>query len=447
MDLPRRRELLSVLVPFAELPRSAATAQAAAAVLANRTNRRGLARVLPFLGPAFIASVAYMDPGNFATNIAAGAEFGYLLLWVIVASNIMAILVQSLSAKLGIATGLSLPELIQRYCPRPLTYVLWVLAEIVAMATDLAEFLGAALGFHLLFGLPLVAAGLLTAVTTYSLLALQRFGFRPFEAAITLFVGIIGTCYLIEIGLARPSAGELVQAVLVPRINSDSIVVAVGILGATVMPHVIYLHSALTKDRIVPRNPSETRRLFRFELVDIVVAMGLAGLINGAMLVMAAATLYTAGAAAGDSLEEAYRTLAPLLGGAASTVFAVALLASGLSSSAVGTMAGQVIMQGFVNWQIPLWLRRLVTMLPALVVIMLGWEPTQVLVISQVILSFGIPFALIPLLVFTWRRDIMGELANHWATNVLALLTAAIVITLNLLLLYRTLGGEFGTPL
>lgn len=442
-----RRLLPDALGPLAELPSTSATARAAAAVLANRTDRRGLARVLPFLGPAFIASVAYMDPGNFATNLEAGAQFGYTLLWVIVASNLMAILVQSLSAKLGIATGLSLPELIQRHCPRPLTYVLWVLAEIVAMATDLAEFLGAALGFHLLFGIPLAAAGLLTAVITYALLALQRFGFRPFEAVITLFVGIIGTCYLIEIVLSRPSVGALVQAALVPRLTSDSIVVAVGILGATVMPHAIYLHSALTKDRVVPRTPREARRLYRFALVDIAVAMGLAGLINGAMLVMAAATLHSSGATAGDSLEEAYRTLTPLLGGAASTVFAVALLASGLSSSAVGTMAGQIIMQGFVRWQIPLWLRRLVTMLPALIVILLAWEPTQVLVISQVILSFGIPFALIPLLLFTSRRDIMGDLANHPRTNLLALLTAAIVILLNTLLLYRTLGGEFGTPL
>ncbi len=314
------------------------------------------------------------------------------------------------------------------------------------MATDLAEFLGAALGFHLLFGLPLVAAGLLTAALTYALLALQRFGFRPFEAAITLFVGLIGLCYLIELGLARPNPGELARAALVPRLTSDSIVVAVGILGATVMPHAIYLHSALTKDRIVPRSAGEARRLYRFELLDIALAMGLAGLINGAMLVMAAATLHASGAAAGDALEEAYRTLTPLLGGAASTVFAVALLASGLSSSAVGTMAGQVIMQGFVRWPIPLWLRRLVTMLPALGVLWLGWEPTQVLVISQVILSFGIPFALIPLLVFTWRRDLMGDLANRPHTNALALLTAAVVILLNALLLYRTLGGEFGTP-
>jgi manganese transport protein len=439
----------SLRTPFASTATPAipsATARAAAEVLAGRSHRCGLARLLPFLGPAFVASVAYMDPGNFATNIQGGAQFGYTLLWVIVASNLMAMLIQSLSAKLGIATGRNLPEMIREHCPRPLTYLLWVLAEGVAMATDLAEFLGAALGFHLLFGIPLLWAGLLTGVITFAILGLQQLGFRPLEAVIGAFVGVIGVCYLIELALARPSLGQIAYAAVVPQLTSDSILVAVGILGATVMPHVIYLHSALVQDRVVPRSVAEARRLHRFETTDVVIAMGTAGLINGAMLIMAAATFFGHGRTDVGSLEEAYQTLTPLLGGAASTVFAISLLASGLASSAVGTMAGQVIMQGFIHRQIPVWVRRFVTMLPALIVIALGWDPTEVLVISQVTLSFGIPFALVPLLVFTWRRDLMGDLANHRLTNGLALLVTALIITLNALLLYRTFGGEFASP-
>ncbi|HZU05270.1 MAG TPA: Nramp family divalent metal transporter [Chloroflexota bacterium] len=439
----------SLRTPFASVAAPSlpsATARAAADILAGRSRRRGVARLLPFLGPAFVASVAYMDPGNFATNIQGGAQFGYTLLWVIVASNLMAMLIQSLSAKLGIATGRNLPEMIREHCPRPLTYLLWVLAEGVAMATDLAEFLGAALGFHLLFGIPLLWAGLLTGVITFAILGLQHLGFRPLEAVIGAFVGVIGVCYLIELALARPSLGQIAYAAVVPQLTSDSILVAVGILGATVMPHVIYLHSALVQDRVVPRSAAEARRLHRFETTDVVIAMGTAGLINGAMLIMAAATFFGHGRTDVGSLEEAYQTLTPLLGGAASTVFAISLLASGLASSAVGTMAGQVIMQGFIHRQIPVWVRRFITMLPALVVIALGWDPTEVLVISQVTLSFGIPFALVPLLVFTWRRDIMGDLANHRLTNGLALLVTALIIALNALLLYRTFGGEFASP-
>ncbi len=439
----------SLRTPFASVAAPSlpsATARAAADILAGRSRRRGVARLLPFLGPAFVASVAYMDPGNFATNIQGGAQFGYTLLWVIVASNLMAMLIQSLSAKLGIATGRNLPEMIREHCPRPLTYLLWVLAEGVAMATDLAEFLGAALGFHLLFGIPLLWAGLLTGVITFAILGLQHLGFRPLEAVIGAFVGMIGVCYLIELALARPSLGQIAYAAVVPQLTSDSILVAVGILGATVMPHVIYLHSALVQDRVVPRSAAEARRLHRFETTDVVIAMGTAGLINGAMLIMAAATFFGHGRTDVGSLEEAYQTLTPLLGGAASTVFAISLLASGLASSAVGTMAGQVIMQGFIHRQIPVWVRRFITMLPALVVIALGWDPTEVLVISQVTLSFGIPFALVPLLVFTWRRDIMGDLANHRLTNGLALLVTALIIALNALLLYRTFGGEFASP-
>ncbi|MFN8592812.1 MAG: Nramp family divalent metal transporter [Thermomicrobiales bacterium] len=417
----------------------------AAAVLAGTSRRGKLGQLLPFLGPAFIASIAYMDPGNFATNIQGGAQFGYLLLWVIVASNLMAMLVQTLSAKLGIATGKSLPEMIRQELPRPLVWVLWALAEVVAMATDLAEFLGAAVAMNLLFGIPLLPAALLTGVVTFAILALQRYGFRPLEAVITAFVGIIGVCYLIETVLGRPDFGAAAQAVIRPQFaGTESVMLAAGILGATVMPHVIYLHSALTQNRIVAPTPAMKRRIFRYELIDILIAMGIAGLVNASMLMIAAATFWATGievTADSDIIREAYRTLTPLLGGAASTIFAVSLLASGLSSSTVGTMAGQVIMQGFIHRQIPIWLRRLVTMVPALIVIGLGIDATRALVVSQVVLSFGIPFALVPLVLFTRRRDLMGDLANRALTNLAAGIVATLIIALNLFLLYQTFLG------
>jgi manganese transport protein len=419
------------------------TQQHATAVLEGSSRRGFLGRLLPFLGPAFIASIAYMDPGNFATNIQAGAQYGYLLLWVVLASNLMAMLVQSLSAKLGIASGLSLPEMIRQEFPRPLTWALWLLAEVVAMATDLAEFLGAAVGFYLLFGIPLFPAALLTAVVTFAILALQRYGFRLLEAVITAFVGVIGLCYLIETILGRPDFAAARDAVLHPRFaGTESVLLAAGILGATVMPHVIYLHSALTQNRIVARTSEQKRRIFRYELLDILIAMGIAGLVNAAMLMMAAATFWETGVevtAESDIILEAFRTLTPLLGGAASIIFAISLLASGLSSSTVGTMAGQVIMQGFIHRQIPIWLRRLITMLPALVVIALGIDATRALVLSQVVLSFGIPFALVPLVLFTRRRDLMGDLVNRPVTTAAA--AATLIIGLNLFLLYQTFLG------
>jgi len=422
-----------------------ATQRHATAVLEGTSRRGFLGRLLPFLGPAFIASIAYMDPGNFATNIQGGAQFGYLLLWVVIASNLMAMLVQSLSAKLGIASGLSLPEMIRQEFPRPLTWALWLLAEVVAMATDLAEFLGAAVGFYLLFGIPLFPAALLTAVVTFAILALQRYGFRLLEAVITGFVGVIGLCYLIETFLGRPEFGAARDAVLHPRFaGTETVLLAAGILGATVMPHVIYLHSALTQNRIVARTSEQKRRIFRFELVDILIAMGIAGLVNAAMLMMAAATFWEEGieiTAESDVILQAFRTLTPLLGGAASTIFAISLLASGLSSSTVGTMAGQVIMQGFIHRQIPIWLRRLITMLPALVVISFGIDATRALVLSQVVLSFGIPFALVPLVLFTRRRDLMGELVNRPLTTFAAGAVATLIISLNLFLLYQTFLG------
>lgn len=387
--------------------------------------------------------MAYIDPGNFATNIQGGAQFGYTLLWVLVASNLSAMLIQALSAKLGIATGLNLAELCRERSPRPVTLGMWVLMEIVAMATDLAEFLGAALGFHLLFGIPLWVGGLLTAITTIVILGLERYGFRPLEAVIAALLGVVGVCYLIETILDRPDWGDVLRHAVTPGFaGGESVLLASGILGATVMPHVIFLHSALTQNRIVVRDPAQQRRLFRFQLVDVAVAMSIAGLINAAMLIMAASTFFAQGLTDVASIEEAHRTLDPLLGSAASAVFAISLLASGLSSSAVGTMAGQVVMQGFLRRRIPIWVRRLVTMAPALYVIGAGWDPTRTLVISQVVLSFGLPFAVIPLVRFTSQRRVMGTLVNRRATTVTAIVVTGAIVALNLFLLYQTLFGR-----
>jgi manganese transport protein len=417
------------------------TLEAASAALAG-TSRSRFRRILPFLGPAFIASVAYIDPGNFATNIQSGSQFGYTLLWVIVASNLTAMLIQSLSAKLGIATGRNLAEICRDRFPRPVVYAMWVISELVAMATDLAEFLGAALGFYLLFNIPLLAAGLLTGLATFLILGLQGRGFRALEAVIVVLVGIIAVSYVIETVLGRPDWGFIAYHAVVPQFSgTESILLSVGIVGATVMPHVIFLHSSLTQNRIVPKDHVQARRIFRFEVIDVIIAMGLAGLVNAAMLIMAAATFHATGRTDISSIESAHLTLRPLLGNFSSTVFAISLLASGLSSSAVGTMAGQVIMQGFLHWHIPLWLRRGITMAPALVVIAIGLDPTRTLVISQVILSFGIPFALVPLVLFTRKRDIMGTLVNRRLTTVAAWSVTALIIALNGYLLVQTLIG------
>jgi len=413
------------------------------AVLGGKSKKGFLRRLLPFLGPAFVASVAYMDPGNFATNIQGGAQFGYTLLWVIVASNLIAMLVQTLSAKLGIATGKNLAEHCRERLPRAVVVPMWVLAEVVAMATDLAEFLGAALGFNLLFGIPMWAAGILTAGATFLILSLERYGFRPLEAVITALVSVIAVSYLVETILDRPPLGQVLFHSVVPQLaGPESIVLAAGILGATVMPHAIYLHSALTQNRIVARTPNKLRRLFRFEVLDVAIAMGIAGLINMAMLIMAASTFHGRGMTSVGTIEEAHRTLEPLLGRAASWVFAVSLLASGLSSASVGTMAGQVIMAGFLKRQVPSWVRRLATMVPSLVVIALGLDPTRTLVISQVLLSFGLPFAIIPLVLFTRRRDVMGTLVNRPLTTVAAAGAAALVVALNLFLIWQIFFGR-----
>jgi len=430
--------------PAANVPRPGdqRTLDVATEVLMGGSKKSWYRQLLPFLGPAFIASVAYVDPGNYATNIQGGAQFGYRLLWVVAASNLMAMLVQALSAKLGIATGKNLAEHCRDQYARWVTWGLWALMEIVAMATDLAEFLGAAIGFNLLFGMPLFAAGLLTGVTTFLILGLERRGFRPLEAVITGLVGVIAVSYLIETVLDRPQWGLIAYHTVVPTFSgSESVLLATGIVGATVMPHVIFLHSALTQERIVTRKPDELRRLFRFECVDVTIAMGIAGLVNMAMLTMAASTFHEKGLTSVGTIEEAYKTLTPLLGGAASSIFAISLLASGLSSSTVGTMSGQVVMQGFLHWQIPVWFRRLLTMVPALAVIAIGLDPTHTLVISQVVLSFGLPFALVPLVRFTSRADLMGVLLNRRWTTVVAWMVTSLIVALNIFLLYQTIWG------
>ncbi len=425
------------------LPEEAGTRAAARAVLDG--HKRGLQALLPFLGPAFIACVAYIDPGNFATNIQGGSAFGYNLLWIIALANLMAMLIQTMSAKLGLATGHNLAEMCRLHFPRPAVYAMWIASEIAAMATDLAEFLGASIGLNLLFGLPLLTATLITGIVTYLILLLERYGFRPLEAVITAMVGVIAACYIIETFFSHPDWGQIGFHTVVPWVGgANSMLLAVGIIGATIMPHVIYLHSSLTQMRIIPRSEDEARRIFRLSIPDVVIAMGLAGLVNMAMLYMAAATFHSHGLSNIADINSAYQTLTPLLGGAASMIFAISLLASGLSSSTVGTMAGQVIMQGFVGFTIPIWVRRLVTMIPAVIVVLLGFNPTQSLVISQVVLSFVLPLPVITLILFTRRRDIMGTLVNKPITTALAILCSIVILLLNILLLYLTFAPIFG---
>jgi manganese transport protein len=414
----------------------------AAAERALLGERRGLRAVLPFLGPAFIAAVAYIDPGNFATNMASGSQFGYTLLWVVLAANLMAMLVQAMSAKLGIATGLNLPEVCRERLPRPVVYFLWVQAELIAMATDLAEFVGAALGLNLVFHLPLFLAGLLTGVLAFGILGLQARGFRRLEATITSLVGVIVLAFGLEVLRGNPSVGGIAQGTFVPHFQgSASVFLAVGIIGATVMPHVIYLHSALTQNRIVGANPESRRKIFHFELVDVVIAMGIAGVINMAMLTTAAAVFHSRGLFdVGNDLGQVFQGLDRYLGAHGGLIFGVALLASGVSSSCVGTMSGQVVMQGFIRRRIPIFLRRAITMIPALVIIGIHYDPTRALVLSQVFLSFGIPFALVPLVVFTSNPELMGTLVNRRFTTWAACVVAGVIILLNVYLLLQTFG-------
>jgi manganese transport protein len=402
-------------------------------------SRGRLRGVLSILGPAFVACVAYVDPGNFATNIAGGAKFGYLLLWVLLAANLMAMLIQNLSAKIGIATGKNLPELCREHFSRRVSVGLWIQAELIAMATDLAEFVGAAIALNLLFGVPMFHAGLITAVVAFGILALQGRGYRRFEMVIAGLLGVIILGFLYDTLRIGFDSGEAARGFLPGFAGTESILLATGILGATVMPHVIYLHSALTQDRIVTRDDTERRALLRFQRLDVTIAMGLAGVVNISMLLIAASLFHVDGLTGLDSIEEAYGQFSILVGGGAAFAFALALLASGLASSSVGTFAGQVVMQGFIARTIPLALRRGITMAPALIVLALGLDPSRSLVISQVVLSFGIPFALVPLVLLTRRRDVMGALVNRGVTTALAAIVAGLIIALNGFLLYETL--------
>jgi len=410
-----------------------------------------------YFGPAFVASVAYIDPGNFATNIDGGTRFGYKLLWVLLWSNAMAILIQYLSAKLGIVTGRTLPQNCRDHFSRPMTIFLWVVAEIAAVATDLAEFLGAALGFYLLFGAGLLAHGwsktevlliaaLLTSVAVFLILMLDLAGFRYLEWGIMGFVAIIGVCYAIEVFLVHPDWKLAAWHTIVPSIDQGSLYIAVGMLGATVMPHVIYLHSALVQPRLKEAATEKSRhhvfvhRFLKFELLDVFVAMNGAWLINSAMIVMAAVafgSLAAKGMAPVASIEDAHRTLGPLLGNFSALIFAVALLCSGLSSSTVGVMAGQVIIEGFLDIKFSIFLRRFLTIIPAIIVIAIGLDPLKILILSQVILSFTLPFALIPLLILTGRAGVMKDFLNGWMTQSLGWLTTAIIVVLNVLLIWQ----------
>ena len=422
------------------LPGEAAVAAAARRSLDGKST--GLGRVWPFLGPAFVAAVAYIDPGNFATNIAGGAKFGYLLLWVVLAANLIAMVVQTQSAKLGIATGKNLAELCRETFSRATSIGLWLQAEVVAMATDVAEVVGAALGLNLLFGIPLLPAGVIAGAGAFAILALQQMGFRRLEAGISALVGVVVASFVIELFHAKPDGGETARHLFLPGFSgTESILLATGIIGATVMPHVVYLHSALTQKRIVGRDDSEKKRILGFEKVDVVIAMSLAGLVNISMMLVAAALFHESGLAGIDSINGAYEGLKTLVSGNAATIFGIALLASGFASSSVGTMAGQVVMQGFIQRRIPIFVRRAVTLAPALVVLAIGIDPTDALVGSQVVLSFGIPFALVPLLLIARRVDIMGSLANpRWLTGLAGVL-AAMIIALNVFLLQQVFFG------
>lgn len=404
---------------------------------------RGLRAVLPFMGPAFVAAVAYVDPGNLGSNLTAGATYGYLLLWVVLAANLIGMVVQSLSARLGIATGHNLAEVCRERFPRAVVWGLWVQAELVAMATNLAEFVGAALGINILFGIPLLGGAVLTGLATFAILALQAHGARRLEAVITSMVGVVVLAFLVEILLARPSLPGVLHGALVPQFaGTQSVLLATSILGATVMPHVIYLHSALTQSRGVGRSAAQRWRIYRFERLGVIIAMSVAGLVNMAMLVLAASVFFHRGGTDIEDLNQVGATLGRVLGFHADWIFGLALLASGLSSSSVGTMAGQVVMQGFLHRNVPVLLRRFVTMLPALIAIGIGLDPTQVLLLSQVALAFGIPFALIPLVLFTRSRRVMGELVTAPWVNLLSYAVVVLIVSLNVFLIWRTFSGS-----
>lgn len=395
-------------------------------------------RALPFLGPAMIAAVAYIDPGNFATNIEAGSHYGYGLLWVVLWANLMAMLIQTLSVRLGFATGKNLAEVIREHFPRPVVWLYWVQAEIVAISTDLAEFLGAALGFHLLFGFSMFTGAMLTGVITYVVLYMQRYGFRTLELIIGAMILSVSAGFLLEIIMGKPDVATIASGLLIPQFPDNySIFLAAGILGATVMPHVIYLHSALSQSRIKVLNNEERHTVMKYYRLDVIIGMALAGLINMAMLILSATVFFNNGHTSVASIAESYKLLGPLMGhNAGSIIFGLTLLVAGLSSSIVGTLAGQVVMQGFVHFTIPLWLRRLITMAPAILVILMGLSEQKVLVYSQVVLSFGIPFALLPLLYFTAKRSLMGNLVSRKWVTVAGAISATVIIMLNLFVIY-----------
>jgi manganese transport protein len=414
------------------------TVATARAVLAGQ--RGGWRAHLAFAGPAVIASIAYMDPGNFATNIQAGAKYGYGLLWVVLLANLIAMLFQALSAKLGIVTGRNLAEMCREQFPRPVVWAMWVVSEIAAMATDLAEFLGGAVGLSLLFQMPLLAGMVVTGIITYGLLLFEKSGFRPIELIIGGMVSVIALCYLVEMFIAPVDWLSAAVHTVTPQLaDAQALLLAVGIIGATVMPHAVYLHSGLTQGRLPVRNEAERRKVLRFSNQEVIIALVVAGLVNMAMVMMASAAFH-AGHPDVAEIETAYHTLAPLLGVGAAGVFLLSLIASGVSSSTVGTMAGQMIMQGFVGFRIPIWVRRLVTMVPAFVVVALGVNATTALVISQVVLSIALPLPMISLLIFTRRLDIMGEFANSRLTQAAALIGAAAVLLLNIFLIVQTCG-------
>ncbi|WP_406621367.1 Nramp family divalent metal transporter [Bacillus atrophaeus] len=400
---------------------------------------RGFRGLLPFLGPAFIAAIAYIDPGNFATNISAGSKYGYMLLWVILFSNIMALLIQSLSAKLGIATGKNLPEVAREEFPKPVSIGLWIQGELVIIATDLAEFIGAALGLYLLFGIPLLESSIIAAIGSFAILELQRRGYRSLEAGIAGMLFVVVIAFALQTFFAKPDVGSVMKGLFIPTFQgTDSVLLAAGILGATVMPHAIYLHSALTQRRVVGTTDAERKKIFRFEFIDILIAMLIAGAINASMLIVAAALFFKNGLYVED-LDVAFDQFGSLVSPISAVLFGIGLLIAGLSSSSVGTLSGDVIMQGFIRYRIPLYVRRFITIIPPIVIIASGVNPTSALVLSQVVLSFGIAFALIPLIMFTSNKRIMGSLINAKWVTMISWVIAVLIVALNIFLIVDTL--------
>ena len=414
------------------------TVATARQVLAGQ--RGGMRAYLAFAGPAVIASIAYVDPGNFATNIQAGAKYGYGLLWVVLLANLIAMLFQALSAKLGIVTGRNLAEMCREHFPRSVVLAMWVVSEIAAMATDLAEFLGGAIGLSLLFQTPLLVGMIVTGLVTYGILMFEGFGFRPIELIIGSMVSFICLCYLVEMFIAPVDWASAAFHTFTPQIaDAEALLLSVGIIGATVMPHAVYLHSGLTQARMPVRDDTERRKVLGFSNQEVIAALAVAGLVNMAMVMMASSAFH-AGHPDVAQIETAYHTLTPLLGIGAAGVFLLSLIASGVAASTVGTMAGQMIMQGFIGFRIPIWVRRLVTMIPAFVVVALGANATNALVISQVVLSIALPLPMISLLIFTRRTEIMGKFVNGRLTQAAALVGTGVVLVLNTFLILQTFG-------